>query len=63
LRLEAGGKREEFLLFGYLFPVIQAGKRGQGRFSEEYVRSNMDSLVERLAPNLVWFMVSLEVKC
>jgi len=38
-------KREEFPLFGYLFPATQAGKRGWGRFSQQYVFSIMDSLV------------------
>jgi hypothetical protein len=27
-------KKEEFPLFGYLFPAAQAGKRGEGRFSQ-----------------------------
>jgi len=36
-------KREKLPLFGYLFPAAQAGKRGEGRFSEEYVLFIMDS--------------------
>lgn len=30
-------RREELPLFGYLFPAVQAGKRGEGRFSEQFV--------------------------
>jgi hypothetical protein len=35
-------KREELPLFGYLFPAVRAGKRGEGRFSEAYVFFIMD---------------------
>jgi hypothetical protein len=38
-------KRGELPLFGYLFPAAQAGKRGEGRFSEAYVSFIIDSYV------------------
>jgi hypothetical protein len=37
-------KREEFPLFDNRFPVVRQAKRGQGRFSQQYVFSIMDSL-------------------
>ncbi len=45
-------QEREIPLFSYLFPAVQAGKRGEGRFSEAHVCSVMRSCLP--IAELVW---------
>jgi hypothetical protein len=51
-------KREELPLFGYLFPVAQAGKRGEGRFSETYILFQMPKIARSWNKFRTWFKIT-----